>query len=357
VDFVKRVGNIFPKSDILWLLHGGEPLLKGKDWFQRFIVTLRNLSLHMESTHLMAIQTNATLIDEEWLSIFASCEDLFSERCLGISVDGPASINNLARLSPNGIAKSVVPLLPKIREIGFTFGTLSVIGQHNVHEAQDLVQFLHSLNPDYIKFIPCFNFDTIGNPERLGISPLEYSRFCCDFFDIWFSQSDANYATIMVDPISTIISNLVGHQFHHWCEWENEKCENFLTVFPNGDLWLCCTFDHCFHRDVGYIGNACQLTDEELTKALMTPVELCYYNSFRSQILSQCDGCSAMVVCHGGCLAQRDILSRKSPRLSKEYCEGRHMLINHIQKALNHINQNSVVSEMGKLCTLNTDKI
>lgn len=76
--------------------HGGEPLLFGKE---RFIQMCRILHRHI-SPHaqlVLSMQTNATLIDPEWIDIISAYEI-----GVGISLDGPAHINDVLRINKNG---------------------------------------------------------------------------------------------------------------------------------------------------------------------------------------------------------------------------------------------------------------
>ncbi|MEO6455382.1 MAG: radical SAM protein, partial [Ginsengibacter sp.] len=66
--------------------HGGEPLLAGKIFFQHAVNVIRQ---HPNGKNIVVgVQTNGTLIDDEWACLFA--ENNFQ---VGISLDGDKNLN------------------------------------------------------------------------------------------------------------------------------------------------------------------------------------------------------------------------------------------------------------------------
>ena len=102
IEIYKRFIDEIPKLlmyvghknvDIIW--HGGEPLVIGKKWIMEAIeYTNRILS---DYTLTYSIQTNATLIDNDWVRIFK--EHNFS---IGISLDGYKELHDQYRISQDG---------------------------------------------------------------------------------------------------------------------------------------------------------------------------------------------------------------------------------------------------------------
>ena len=84
-----------------FVLHGGEPMLAGRDFFRRFVAEGERI-LGPEITPHFVMQTNGTLIDRDWL-------DLLSELqiCFGVSLDGPAKVNDANRVNHAGRGSSI----------------------------------------------------------------------------------------------------------------------------------------------------------------------------------------------------------------------------------------------------------
>src|SRR4051812_32135495 len=78
------------------VFHGGEPLLAGADRFEGWCRKLVS-SLNDVVDVRMAIQTNGTLIDDEWLDIFRRYQIV-----VGVSLDGPADVNDSLRVDHHG---------------------------------------------------------------------------------------------------------------------------------------------------------------------------------------------------------------------------------------------------------------
>src|SRR5687768_18461176 len=70
---------------------GGEPTLAGIQFF-RDVVALEAQHAHPGTTISNALQTNATLINEEWAEFLAEYQFL-----VGVSVDGPQEVHDSVR--------------------------------------------------------------------------------------------------------------------------------------------------------------------------------------------------------------------------------------------------------------------
>ena len=332
-DWIIRFAKVFPQSEILWMFHGGEPLTTGINYFKKFIATLREANENFDVKYQFAIQTNATLLNEDWIRLIEENLDLMSERVVSISLDGTQEINDAARLTKQGKSSfaAVIEAMDIVNGCELNYTTISVVGRHNVNRPQEVYEAIRSHKPRCSKFIPCYNFDDAGNSEMLGITPLEYANFMCALFDLWMhdrvSVTDREF---VIEPIATIISNLVDAPVN-WCEYRDEKCDCFTTIYPDGGLWLCDTFDPDTMKSFAYLGNIKCLSDEELANAFLKPKTLCDYQSLYDDIRSGCAKCDIFNFCHGGCIPKRYEMKQISERLFKEYCAGKHKLINYVK--------------------------
>ncbi len=68
-------------------LHGGEPLLLGKEKIRAILVELRKYSGPVK----VSMQTNGILLDESWIDFF---EQEWPDIEIGISLDGDPSANS-----------------------------------------------------------------------------------------------------------------------------------------------------------------------------------------------------------------------------------------------------------------------
>lgn len=338
-SLIERTARLFPDSRILWMLHGGEPMLNGAAYLRRMADCIRRVNAEAGVRFEIALQTNATLLTDAWIQALEDNADLLSERIVSVSIDGPREINDMTRVTRQGGSsyQMTMDAIERVRNSALTFTTISVVGSHNVDRPEEVYRFIRDLRPNFSKFIPCYNFDSAGRPERYGIDPMQYAAFMCRIFDLWLHDLPGHEPGdwFVIDPIATIVSVLTG-TFVSWCEYREEKCDNFTSLYPDGGLWLCDTFDHddTNMRDAAYLGNVFELSDEDLTRAFLQPCQVCSYPAFYRRNTEGCSACEVQRFCHGGCVASRAGLSARSERLADSHCQAKRMLINHIQRGV-----------------------
>lgn len=333
VKIVERIAQLFPKSEILWLFHGGEPLLNGIQYFESFANKLREVNQKYGVHYRLALQTNGTHLSEDWIKAFSANADVFSERIISVSVDGPEEFEGMVRINAAGKSahEDIVAGINKIKDSDLDFTTISVVGRHNVNDPEKTYRFIQALNPNFAKFIPCYNLDSFGNTEHYGITPLEYASFMCDIFDLWMKDlPDKTDDRFVIDPILSITSKITGAPVT-WCEYQPEKCDNFVSIYPDGDLWLCDAYDHRTMDKQSFVGNVFKLSDHELRTALETSEKVCAYQDFYQSLMQECQDCEVYSICSGGCLEKRHTLQQISQELHSEFCDGKKMLIGHIK--------------------------
>ena len=93
--FVRDYIQAQKSREIAFAWQGGEPTLLGVDFFRR-AVTLQKKYCPPESRITNALQTNGTLLNDEW------CEFLHEENFLiGLSIDGPRELHDTYRVNKN----------------------------------------------------------------------------------------------------------------------------------------------------------------------------------------------------------------------------------------------------------------
>ena len=238
-SFIGRAAKLFPKSRILWLLHGGEPLINGESFLEKFISNVRRARDESGVDFQLALQTNGTLITDGVVKILEDNIDLLSERVVSISIDGPQHINDLVRVTQRGQSSfsSVLSGIERIKNSKLDFSTISVVGTHNIDYAEEVYAFMKSIGARLCKFIPCYNFSAQGISERFDVNPKEYATFICRIFDLWLKDlpNTPKENWLIIDPIATILAKL-SDVFVTWCEFRDEKCDNFVCLYPDGEL-------------------------------------------------------------------------------------------------------------------------
>ena len=337
-EIVWRTARLFQDSRILWMFHGGEPLLLGKEYIIKFLDCLREVNNTFPVDFKFAIQSNSTLISEDIIQILETNLDLLSERIVSISIDGPKEINDEARHDPQNRSSfdMIESTIDKLKKSSLVFSTITVVGTHNVDYPEQVYEQLKQIGARLCKFIPNYNTDSSGNPNKYGITPIDYANFMCRIFDLWMHDlpNQKGDSRMVIEPIASIICTLTD-SFVTWCEYREEKCSNFYCIYPDGDMWLCDDYNQDLMGDIAYTCNIDTVSDDDFKALLLSPGTICKYDSFYQTAMESCKNCDVFDYCKGGCLATHYDMKTKSNELFEAYCDGKKKLINYIKEGVN----------------------
>jgi uncharacterized protein len=160
--------------------HGGEPCLIGARRFGRWCSRARS-ALSGTAAVRLVIQTNGTLLDSDWAKVLRD-----HDVRVGVSVDGPKSIHDRARLDRQGRGSydAVARGLAALRDAGVPFAILSVIPLGT--EPVSIHRHLLSLGADSLSYLlPDFTHDTIA-PVRARYGQTPCADFLIPVFDDWW---------------------------------------------------------------------------------------------------------------------------------------------------------------------------
>jgi len=93
--YIRKTAEFHTVPELLYAWQGGEPTMMGLDFFRK--------ALELEKQYaggrrlVNTLQTNGTLLDDEWCAFLAENRFL-----VGLSLDGPEEIHNLHRLDREG---------------------------------------------------------------------------------------------------------------------------------------------------------------------------------------------------------------------------------------------------------------
>ncbi|WP_235498147.1 multiple cyclophane-containing RiPP AmcA [Frankia sp. R43] len=120
------------ESNIIW--HGGEPLTAGIDALMHLMDCFPGTTKH-------SVQTNATLIDQQWVDFFES-----QKIHIGISIDGERSANTQRQdYSGREVYDRIVSGIEVLRGRGVPYDMIAVVSDPNPRRAEELYSFSVSL--------------------------------------------------------------------------------------------------------------------------------------------------------------------------------------------------------------------
>lgn len=216
-------------KDVRIGLHGGEPLMIKKERYAEICETfIRVLGPVCNLT--LTMQTNAVLVDEEWIAIFKKYNIL-----IGVSIDGPREYNDVARLDHQGRSTfdrtvgGIRMLQQQASHLKKGVGALTVINPEV--DAKKIYRYvideLKIVGLDFL--LPIETHDTF-DPATLPA----YGKFLCDAFDEWVAD---NNPAVQIRMFKNIVWYFMGgkeyvarYNHHIFNGWQ------LLTVDSNGGI-------------------------------------------------------------------------------------------------------------------------
>ena len=162
---------------VVW--HAGEPLAAGLPFFMRAVESSRRLRIRgCYVTH--SIQTNATIINEEWCKFFK----VHGIR-VGVSLDGPASLHDANRKTRTGRGThaQVMRGIEHLQRNGIDFYALCVLTRQSLNYADELFEFFTSIGLDRL----CFNIEEVeGCHTQSSLAEMDVEQAYRDFFERFY---------------------------------------------------------------------------------------------------------------------------------------------------------------------------
>lgn len=225
-------------------VHGGEPLLAGLEYF-RVLVDAAD-EFFGKGIISFGVQTNATLIDDDWIDFFR--DHNFS---VGVSLDGDAKINDQHRVFPNGtgtfdtVADKIRKLVSQVQKVGVTaVATRHTMGQPD--SAGRIYETVVGLGLRNIDVHPALTLHEVaGDAADDNPTATEYANFMSSFLNVWSAGRVANTRVRFIDDILENLSAMPSATCY-----SSGRCTQILGVEANGVVSPCTRpFEH--HSNLG----------------------------------------------------------------------------------------------------------
>ncbi|MCX6738849.1 MAG: radical SAM protein [Candidatus Parcubacteria bacterium] len=306
--------NTVPQQEIRAYWHGGEPLLAGKDFFKHIV---RIEKQYPEKTWKNGVQTNSTLIDEDWAKFFV--ENNFH---IGVSIDGNERVHNIDRIdaSGRGTYKNAMRGVNILREHGIRPGVICTVTKKTVKYAEEI--FLGLVNSGFksICFNVFYNTASENKGDEYALTEKEWFNFLKEVFDLWYALDDRS---ISVRELDAILAWTAGRSASE-CSFRG-SCSQWFAVDYTGDIYPCERFGRKVH--FGSIQSV-----ENYQNLIASPILLDWRNEIRI-LPSKCKSCNFLSLCYNGCCSHRRADSEGVPLYT--YCESRLELFDYIKNKLN----------------------
>jgi len=203
---------------------GGEPMLAGIPFFRQaveFMQTHSTPGIHIGN----AIQTNGTLMDDDWAAFFKVYRFL-----VGVSLDGPEWIHDRFRVNSSGKGSyaDAVRAIDLLMIFGVNANSLTVVNRFSADYPLEIYRHLRDdLGVTYHQYIE----ETFG---ELAVTSEQWGRFLCAVFDEWVENDVGKVSVRLFD---SIINRMRGGA-PDCCSMMRE-CRSYLVVEHDGSVYPC----------------------------------------------------------------------------------------------------------------------
>jgi uncharacterized protein len=334
-----------PEVMVAW--QGGEPTLMGLDFFKRSVELAEKYKKNNQ-TISYSIQTNGTLLNDEWCEFFTENHFL-----VGLSVDGPKEMHDTYRVDKGGKGSfdRVMRGWECLAKHGTDYNILCTVNAANADHPLEVYHFFRDeLNAEFIQFIPIIErvpeemlpLANAGWGERSGKSrPLyiiqghhltersvtaeQYGNFLIAIFDEWVRR-DVGKVYVQIFDVS--LGSWVGAPASI-CVF-SPTCGNALALEHNGDLYSC---DHYVEPDY-LLGN---IQETPMIELVASEKQRKFGQDKLDTLPRYCMECDVRFACHGGCPKNRFIDTPDGEPGLNYLCAGYKAFFHHIDQPMRYM--------------------
>jgi uncharacterized protein len=305
-------------KNISFGLHGGEPLLYGKKELDEFVSSIRSVFEANDIKIRFKMQTNATLVDEEWVEILFK-----NDISVGVSIDGPKEYHDVFRVDHQGRGsfedvKKGIKLLQSHEKSNQLFPGVICVINPNI-PPKDFFDFILDLKIRWFDVrLPLNHY---SNPPVQG--KWAYGDWLVEVFDLWFAHGDPNLGARFYSELLMLLlgSKGTGSEITGQLSGGLVVIETDGGIEPSDNLKAC---------GDGFTKQHLNVLTNELDEAFYLPLMQLGYAGHTAALPQKCQECPYVKVCGGGLLANR--YSKENDFDNPTYfCEDTYQLIEHIQ--------------------------
>jgi uncharacterized protein len=287
--FVREHIRASPGPQVPFVWQGGEPTLLGLDFFRQ-VVALQGRYLPPGWTARNALQTNGTLLDEDWCAFLREHGFL-----VGLSLDGPAPLHDGFRRDKLGRPTQAAVLrgLRLLQRYGVEHNVLCVVHRDNARRPLEVYRYLRGLGVSWIQFIPLVEPAAGGGVSPRSVRPEDFGAFLIAVFEEWVRHDIGRVFVQLFEECAAVWAGLPASL----CVLQ-ETCGRCVVMEHNGDLYAC---DH-FVRPEYRLGNLATL---DLASLAADPRLRSFGAAKRDSLPRQCRACEVRFICQGGCPKDR----------------------------------------------------
>lgn len=324
-------------SQVLFTWHGGEPLLRSIDFYRKALSLQQKYAGGRRIDNV--IQTNGTLLTDEWCEFFAQNHWL-----VGISIDGPQPDHDHYRLTAAGKPswKKVMQGIKLLKKHGVEWNAMAVVNAYNVNHPLEFYRFFKENGCQFLQFTPIVERLTRHEDGRTlasladkneiplseaSVTPEQWGYFLCAIFDEWVRK---DVGKIFVEIFDCTLANWMGIS-PGICAYSKE-CGHAGVMEHNGDVYSC---DHFVFPEYK-LGN---IRDHSLIDMLYGEQQQEFSRLKHSSLPRQCKECDMEFACHGECPKNRFMKDKYGDSGLNYLCLGYYHYYQHVAPYMDYMKQ------------------
>ncbi len=322
--FIREYLSLPLQQHVVFNWHGGEALLLPVEFYQKALDLQKKYGQGRQVEN--CIQTNGTLLTDEWCAFFRKNNFL-----VGISVDGPPEFHDRYRKAKNGNPsfQKVIRGLQLLKKHRVDFNIMAVVNHHNADFPLEFYRFFKQLGCMYIQFTPIVERlaenGTQLPPESLGeamapysVSPQQWGNFLCSLFDEWVKE---DVGKVFIQLFDSTLANWAGEQ-PGVCTLA-KTCGHAGVVESNGDVYGC---DHFVFPEYK-LGN---IHNESLLSMMYSERQIKFGLNKQALLPKECKRCDYLFACQGECPKNRFAKTETGDIGLNYLCQGYQHFFKHI---------------------------
>lgn len=313
---------------VLFTWHGGEPLMRSIDFYKKALALQKKYAHGKQIDNV--IQTNGTLLTDEWCEFFAQNHWL-----VGISIDGPQEYHDHYRVTPAGKPswEKVMQGIQLLKKHRVEWNAMAVVNAYNAEHPLEFYHFFRDNGCQYLQFTPIVERLTEHEDGRTlasladdreipladaSVTPQQWGNFLCTIFDDWVRHDvDKTFVEIFDCTLANWMGVLPGI-----CAYSKE-CGHAGVMEHNGDVYSC---DHFVFPEYK-LGN---IREQSLIDMLYGEKQQAFSRLKHTSLPRQCKECDMEFACHGECPKNRFEKDKYGEPGLNYLCQGYYQYYTHV---------------------------
>ena len=322
---------------VLFSWHGGEALMRPLSFYKRVVELQKRYARGVQIDN--SIQTNGTLLTDEWCEFFRENGWL-----VGVSIDGPQEFHDEYRRNKMGQPsfRKVMQGINLLNKHGVEWNALAVVNDFNADYPLEFYNFFKEIDCRYIQFTPIVerlyphkDGRHLASPMDNGkvsladfsVSPEQWGEFLVTLFDEWVKEDVGKYFIQLFDAT---LANWVGQQ-PGVCTMAR-TCGHAGVMEYNGDVYSC---DHFVFPEYK-LGN---IRTHTLVEMMYGERQQQFGMDKYAKLPAQCKNCEFLFACNGECPKNRFAFTADGEPGLNYLCSGYKRYFRHVAPYMDFMKQ------------------